>query len=61
MAFFFKPKHVAKLIKTVLAELFYSERIVCSAAAHLLSNMNEALLTFGTCLFVYWLGMNYPD
>jgi hypothetical protein len=59
--FFFKPKHVANLIKTVLAESFYSERIVCPTAAHLLNNMNEVLLTFGTCLFLYWLGMNSPD
>jgi len=51
MALSFKPKHVAKLIKTILAESFYSEWIVCPAAAHLLNNMNELLLTFGTCLF----------
>jgi len=61
MALSFKPKHVAKLIKTILAESFYSEWIVCPAAAHLLNNMNELLLTFGTCLFLYWLGMNSSD
>lgn len=57
----YRPNHVAKLIKIVLAGSFYSEWIVCPAAAHLLSNMNEVLLTSGTCPSFYWLGMNSTD